>query len=53
MGNDGLRENSPRTFDGLKANVSVDWAHRESARAHLRALAKRTVRRYVIPGVTG
>ncbi|WP_374044330.1 type I restriction enzyme endonuclease domain-containing protein [uncultured Bilophila sp.] len=35
----------------LKANVSVDWAHR-AARAHLRALVKRTVRRYVIPGVT-
>lgn len=33
----------------LKANVSVDWAHRQSARARLRVLAKRILRKYGYP----
>jgi type I restriction enzyme, R subunit len=28
----------------LKANVTVDWAHRDSARARLRVLVKRILR---------
>lgn len=33
----------------LKANVSVDWAHRQSARARLRVLVKRILRKYGYP----
>lgn len=39
----------PLLLISLKANGSVDWAHRESARARLRVLVKRIVRRYVYP----
>ena len=34
---------------GLKANVSIDWAHRDSARARLRVLVKRILRKYGYP----
>ena len=30
----------------LRKNVSVDWAHRDSARARLRVLVKRILRKY-------
>ena len=33
----------------LRANVSVDWAHRDSARAKLRVLVKRILRKYGYP----
>ncbi len=33
----------------LRENVSVDWAHRESARARLRVLVKRILRKYGYP----
>ncbi len=36
-------------LQGLKANVSIDWAHRDSARARLRVLVKRILRRYGYP----
>jgi type I restriction enzyme R subunit len=33
----------------LRENVTVDWAHRESARARMRVLVKRILRRYGYP----
>ena len=33
----------------LRENVAVDWAHRESLRARLRALVKRTLRKCCNP----
>ena len=36
-------------LESLKANVSVDWAHRENARARLRVLVKRILKKYGYP----
>lgn len=36
MGNDQLKVIALELLNTLKANVTVDWAHRESARANLR-----------------
>ena len=33
----------------LKGSVTVDWSHRESARARLRVLVKRILRKYGYP----
>lgn len=33
----------------LKQNFKIDWAHRESARARLRVLVKRILRKYGYP----
>ncbi len=33
----------------VKSNVSIDWAHRESARARMRVLVKRILRKYGYP----
>jgi hypothetical protein len=45
-----LRATSPgQLLKGLQANVSVDWAHRESARARLRVLVKRILRKFGYP----
>lgn len=30
----------------LRENIAVDWAHRETARARLRVLVKRILRKY-------
>ncbi len=49
MGNDSLKVIAHKLLISLKANVSVDWAHRESARARLRVLVKRILRRYGYP----
>ncbi|WP_442970030.1 type I restriction enzyme endonuclease domain-containing protein [Roseovarius sp. ZX-A-9] len=36
-------------LESLKSNVTVDWSHREPARARLRVLVKRILRKYGIP----
>lgn len=36
-------------LDSLKSNVTVDWAHREAARARMRVLVKRILRKYGYP----
>jgi type I restriction enzyme R subunit len=36
-------------LESLKANVSVDWAHRQNARARLRVLVKRILKKYGYP----
>jgi type I restriction enzyme, R subunit len=49
MGDDKLRLIAHELLVNLKQNVSVDWAHRESARARMRVLVKRILRRYGYP----
>ena len=49
MGNDQLRVIAHELLDRLKKNASVDWQHRESARARMRVLVKRILRKYGYP----
>ena len=49
MGNDSLKIIAAELVENLKANASVDWAHRESARARMRVLVKRILRKYGYP----
>ncbi|MBZ0129547.1 MAG: type I restriction endonuclease subunit R [Rhodobacteraceae bacterium] len=49
LGNDQLKIIAHELLMGLKANVSIDWAHRDGARARLRVLVKRILRKYGYP----
>ena len=49
MGDDKLRVIAHELLISLRENISVDWAHRESARARLRVLVKRILRKYGYP----
>lgn len=49
LGNQQLRVIAHELLLSLRENVSVDWAHRESARARLRVLVKRILRKYGYP----
>ncbi|MCC6006263.1 MAG: DUF3387 domain-containing protein [Rhodobacteraceae bacterium] len=49
LGNDQLKVIAHELLKTLKANVTVDWAHRDSARARLRVLVKRILRKYGYP----
>lgn len=49
MGDDKLKVIAHELLVNLRANVAVDWAHRESARARLRVLVKRILRKYGYP----
>ena len=49
MGNDQLRVIAHELLSSLKSNASVDWQHRESARARMRILVKRILRKYGYP----
>lgn len=49
LGNDQLKVIAHELLKGLRANVSVDWAHRDSARARLRVLVKRILRHFGYP----
>lgn len=49
MGDDKLRVIAHELLVSLHENVAVDWAHRESARARLRVLVKRILRKYGYP----
>ena len=49
MGDDKLRVIAHELLMSLRDNVAVDWAHRESARARLRVLVKRILRKYGYP----
>ena len=44
MGNDSLKVIAHELLSSLKSNITVDWAHRESARARMRVLVKRILR---------
>jgi type I restriction enzyme R subunit len=49
MGDDKLRVIAHELLVSLRQNVSVDWAHRENARAKMRVLVKRILRKYGYP----
>ena len=49
MGDDKLKVIAHELLVSLKGNVSVDWAHRDSARARMRVLVKRILRKYGYP----
>ena len=49
MGNDQLRVIAHELLSSLKSNASVDWQHRESARARMRILVKHILRKYGYP----
>ena len=49
MGNDHLRVIALELLNSLKRNASVDWQHRESARARMRVLVKRILRKHGYP----
>lgn len=49
MGNDSLKLIAHELIVGLKSNISVDWSHRESARARMRVLVKRILRKHGYP----
>ena len=49
LGNDKLKVIAHELLVGLRANVTIDWAHRDSARAKLRVLVKRILRKYGYP----
>ncbi|HHS88788.1 MAG TPA: type I restriction endonuclease subunit R [Rhodobacteraceae bacterium] len=49
LGNDSLKVIAHELLEGLKSNVTVDWSRRESARARMRVLVKRILRKYGYP----
>jgi type I restriction enzyme R subunit len=49
MGNDALKVIAHELLVSLKGSVSVDWAHRENARARMRVLVKRILRKHGYP----
>jgi len=49
IGDDNLKVIAHELLLSLKSNVSVDWAHRDSARARMRVLVKRILRKYGYP----
>ena len=49
MGEPTLRVIAHELLMSLKGNVSVDWMHRDAARARMRVLVKRILRKYGYP----
>ncbi len=49
MGEPALRVIAHELVSSVKGNVSVDWMHRETARARMRVLVKRILRKYGYP----
>ncbi len=49
MGKEKLRELAVVLFQKVKENASIDWTIRESAKAKLRVIVKRTLRKYGYP----
>jgi type I restriction enzyme, R subunit len=49
MGEPALRVIATELVKNVKSNVSVDWMHREAARARMRVLVKRLLRKYGYP----
>ncbi len=49
MGDDKLKVIAHELLMSLRENVTVDWAHRQSARARMRVLVKRILRKYGYP----
>ncbi len=49
MGNEKLRLIAHELLEQLRSNVTVDWHQRESARARMRVLVKRILKKYGYP----
>ncbi|HTE79576.1 MAG TPA: type I restriction enzyme endonuclease domain-containing protein, partial [Reyranella sp.] len=49
MGEPALRVIAHELVMSVKGSVSTDWTHRESARARIRVLVKRILRKYGYP----
>jgi len=49
LGSEQLRIIAARLVEDLRNNVTVDWHHRESARANMRRLVKRILRQFGYP----
>lgn len=49
MGDDKLKVIAHELLVSLRENVTVDWTHREPARARIRVLVKRILRKYGYP----
>jgi type I restriction enzyme R subunit len=49
MGDESLRVIAHELLNSLKKNVTVDWSKRESARARMRVLVKKILRKYGYP----
>ena len=49
LGEPALRIIAHELMETIRSNVTVDWAHREAARARLRSLVKRILRKYGYP----
>jgi len=49
MGNEKLRLIAHELLEQLRSNVTVDWQQRESARARMRVLVKRILKKYGYP----
>ncbi|WP_323721810.1 type I restriction endonuclease subunit R [Acetomicrobium sp.] len=49
MGKETLRELAVVLYEQVKKNASIDWTIKESARAKLRVVVKRTLRKYGYP----
>jgi len=49
MGNDSLKIIAHELLVSLQGNVTVDWSHREGARARMRVLVKRILRKHGYP----
>jgi type I restriction enzyme R subunit len=49
LGNDSLKVIAHELLTKLKSNITVDWAHRDSARARMRVLVKRILREHGYP----
>ncbi len=49
MGKDKLRELAVVLFEKVKANASIDWTIKESIKAKLKVIVKRTLRQYGYP----
>ena len=49
MGDEQLRVIAHELLSSLKSNATVDWEHRENARAKMRVMVKRILRKYGYP----
>jgi type I restriction enzyme, R subunit len=49
MGKPALRIIAHELVTSLKGSVTVDWMHRDAARARMRVLVKRILRKYGYP----
>ncbi len=49
MGEPALRVIALELVKSLKSSITVDWMHRDAARARLRVLVKRVLRKYGYP----